>query len=97
MYIVHPEAVPQVEFMHLVFIHMPGESYRRRLGSLLCLCFQVLINSLVYFYEAISIGGSIKVAIYMHHAAVLSTSDGSDQKQMSCVSNSVVCLIPFLS
>ena len=46
--------VPQVEFIyiyiHLVFIRMPGESYRRRLRSLLmCLCdvFPALINSLV--------------------------------------------------
>ena len=29
------ENVPLVEFMHLVFIRMPGESYRRRLRSLL--------------------------------------------------------------
>ena len=38
-----------VEFMHLVFTRMPGESYRRRLGSLLCLCdvFRALIISLV--------------------------------------------------
>ena len=44
------EDVPQVEFMCLVFTHMPGESYCRWLGSLLlCLChiFPVLINSLV--------------------------------------------------
>ena len=36
--------------MHLVFTRMPGEGYRRRLGSLLlCLCyvFRALINSLV--------------------------------------------------
>ena len=42
--------VPLVEFMHLVFTRMPGESYRRRLGwSLLCLCdvFRALINFLV--------------------------------------------------
>ena len=45
------EDVPLVQFMYLVFIRMPGESYRRRLRSLLlCLCdvFQVLINSLVF-------------------------------------------------
>ena len=39
-----------VEFMYPVFIRVPGESYRWRLGSLLlCLCdvFRVLINSLV--------------------------------------------------
>ena len=42
--------VPLVEFMYLVFTGMPGESYRRRLGSwLLRLCdvFRELINSLV--------------------------------------------------
>ena len=44
------EDVPLVEFMYLVFTRMPGESYRRRLRSLLlCLCyvFRALINSLV--------------------------------------------------
>ena len=42
--------VPLVEFMYLVFTRMPGESYRRRLRSLLlCLCyvFRALITSLV--------------------------------------------------
>ena len=33
------EDVPLVEFMYLVFTRLPGESYRRPLGSLLlCLC-----------------------------------------------------------
>ena len=44
------EDVPLVEFMYLVFTRMPGESYRRRLGSLLlylCYIFRGLINSLV--------------------------------------------------
>ena len=44
------EDVPLVEFMYLVFTRMPGESYSRRLGSLLlCLCyvFRALIISLV--------------------------------------------------
>ena len=37
-----------VEFMYLVFTGVPGESYRRRLGSLLlCYVFRALINSLV--------------------------------------------------
>ena len=43
------EDVPLVEFMCLIFTRMPGESYRRRLRSLLlCLCdvFRALINSL---------------------------------------------------
>ena len=38
-----------VESLYLVFTCMPGESYRRRLGSLLlylCYVFQALINSL---------------------------------------------------
>ena len=42
--------VPLVEFMYLVFTRMPGESYRRRLRSLLlylCYVFRALINSLV--------------------------------------------------
>ena len=42
--------VPLEEFMYLVFTRMPGESYRRRLRSLLlCLCdvFRALIHSLV--------------------------------------------------
>ena len=35
---VHDEDVPVVEFMYLVFTRMPGESYPRRLRSvLLCL------------------------------------------------------------
>ena len=42
------EDVPLVEFMYFVFTRMPGESYRRRLRSLLYLCdvFRALINSL---------------------------------------------------
>ena len=43
------EDVPLVEFMSLVFRHMPGESYRKQLRSLLlrlCDIFRVLINSL---------------------------------------------------
>jgi len=43
--------VPLVEFMYLVFTCMPGESYCRRVGSLLLLClcyvFKALLNSLV--------------------------------------------------
>ena len=42
--------VPLVEFIYLVFTRMPGESYRRRLRSLLlylCHVFRALINSLV--------------------------------------------------
>ena len=38
--------------MSLVFTHMPGESYSRWLGSLLCRdIFQVLINSLVGWFD----------------------------------------------
>ena len=45
--------VPLVEFMSLVFTHMPGDSYCRWLRSLLlCLChvFRSLINSLVCWF-----------------------------------------------
>ena len=49
---VHEEEVQEdvllVEFMYLVFTRMPGESYRRRLRSLLlylCYVFRALINS----------------------------------------------------
>ena len=44
------EDVPLVEFMYLVFTRMPGESYRRRLRSLLlhlCYVIRALINSIV--------------------------------------------------
>ena len=46
----YSEDVLLVEFMYLVFTRMPGESYRRRVGTLLfCLCdvVRALINSLV--------------------------------------------------
>ena len=46
-------------FMYLVFTRMPGESYRRRLRSLLlCLCdvFRALINSLVCRYGTDALG-----------------------------------------
>ena len=48
--------VPLVEFMYHVFTRMPGESYRRRLRSLLwCLCddFRALINSLVRWLRSL--------------------------------------------
>ena len=44
------ETVPLVEFMYLVFTRMSGESYRRRLRSLLlhlCYVFGELINPFV--------------------------------------------------
>ena len=49
------EDVPMMEFMYVVFTHMPGESYCRQRGSLLlylCYVFWALINSLVcWFYK----------------------------------------------
>ena len=33
------ESLPLVEFMYLVFTRMPGKRHRRRLRSLLCLCY----------------------------------------------------------
>ena len=53
------EDVPLVEFMCLVFTRMPGESYRRRLGSLLlylCYVFWALINSHVCWYWLVRFG-----------------------------------------
>ena len=47
------EDVLLVEFMYLVFTHMPGESYHRWLGSLLlylCYVLRTLINSLVCWF-----------------------------------------------
>ena len=46
------EDVPLVELMYLVVTRMPGESYLRRLMSLLYLCyvFRTLINSLVCWF-----------------------------------------------
>ena len=40
---VYTEDIPLVELMYFVFTRMPGESYRRRLRSLLCLCDVVLV------------------------------------------------------
>ena len=51
--------VPLVEFLYLVFTHMPGESYRRRLrSSLLYLCyvFQAKFNSLVSSFCTSALG-----------------------------------------
>ena len=48
--ILNTENVLLMEFMYLVFTRMPGERYRRRLRTLLCLCdvFRALINPPVY-------------------------------------------------
>ena len=44
------EDVPLGEFMYLVFTRMPGESYRRRLRSLLvCLTHSGLCTCITYF------------------------------------------------
>ena len=51
--------IPLVEFICLVFTRMPGESYRRWLGSLLlCLCdvFRALIKSLVCWFCTSALG-----------------------------------------
>ena len=52
-------SVPLVEFIYLASTCMPGESYHRRLRSLLlylCYIFQVLINSLVGCFCASALG-----------------------------------------
>ena len=45
--------VALVEFMYLLFTHVSGESYRRRLRALLCLSdvFRALINSLACWFH----------------------------------------------
>ena len=49
------EDVPLVDFMYLVFTRMPGDSYRRRLRSLLLsYVFRALINSLVCLFFSLS-------------------------------------------
>ena len=55
-----------MEFMYLVFTRMPGESYRRRLRSLLlylCYVFRALINSLVCWYPALVLPLSSRLAL----------------------------------
>ena len=50
------EDVPLVKFMYLIFTYIPGQSYCRRLWSLLlCLCyiFWELINSLMFLFFSI--------------------------------------------
>ena len=59
--------VPLMEFMYLVFTRMPGESYCRRLRSLLlCLCdvFRTLINSLICWFCTSALG-LVLFQIYM--------------------------------
>ena len=58
-YIFSVKNVSLVEFMYKVFTRMPGESYRRRLRSLLlCLCyvFRALINFLVCWFCTSALG-----------------------------------------
>ena len=53
------EDIPLVEFMYLVFTRMPGESYHRRLKSLLlylCYVFRALINSLECWFCTSALG-----------------------------------------
>ena len=48
------EDVPLVEFMYLVFTRMPGESYRRRLSSLLLyLCYVFRAPIKTQFFVAV--------------------------------------------
>ena len=66
----HEEDVPLIEFMYLVFTHMPGESYRSGLRSLLlCLCdvFRGLINS---GRRSVSDSEYHEMETYVHFVAV---------------------------
>ena len=53
--VVLPEDVPLMAFTYHVFTRMTGVSYRRRLGSLLCLCdvFRALISSRVCLFVSL--------------------------------------------
>ena len=54
---IYIQDVPLVEFMYLVFTHLPGESYRRWLGSLLlCDIFWAQLNSLVCWFCRSTLG-----------------------------------------
>ena len=81
------EDVPLMEFMYLVVTCMPGESYRRLLGSLLCLryIFQVLINSLVCWFCLVMVCGTRwtgKTAhFYTHWAHFLCPLHGVEDMQ----------------
>ena len=60
------EDVPLVEFMYLVFTRMPGESYRRRLMTLLlylCCVFRALINSQLCWFIKIPVSESFLLSI----------------------------------
>ena len=63
--------VPLVEFMYLVFTRMPGESYRRRLRSLvLCYMFRALTNSLVCWFWTSALGLVLALINNNHNACV---------------------------
>ena len=47
-------SVPLVGFMYLAFTRLPGESYRRRLRSLLCLCDWLMIAYIALFSALLS-------------------------------------------
>ena len=74
--------------MYFVFTHMPGESYHRRLWSLLwylCYAFQALINSLVCWYHLLQLQhatSSLKTTLSpCHHFSDGDASDGSLEDQ----------------
>ena len=67
------ENVPLGEYMYLVFTPMPGESYRRRLVSLLYLCyvFWALINSpLCWFLTRADFHQNVWRSLSYIHASV---------------------------
>ena len=73
------EDVPLVEFIYLVFTHMPGESYCRQRGSLLlylCYVFRALINSLCWFYK---VKGMKICSVIRFDACCVHSQRGSEQ------------------
>ena len=74
----HCHAKPLVGFMYLVFTRVPGESYSRRLRSLLlCYVFLALINSLVCWLNiAINTDQKKKMCMFLHLTIVYSCTFG---------------------
>ena len=78
-----PEDVPRVEFTYFVFTSMPGESYCRRLTSLLlylCYIVQALINSLVCWVCTGALG---LVLFQIHSGSVHNTQ--ADNLSAPCI------------
>ena len=82
--------VPRVEFMYRAYTWTPGESYRRRLRSLLlCMCgvFRALINSLECWFKA-------EVAEYFSLSCLEETTVCKNGRAF-CISGHTLWVNPF--